>query len=329
MAFDNIKLDKGLYGAGKGFTQALEGLDPGEQYKGTALEGLDAYERQLKRFGIRVSGPGSDRVEKFFRSSETAVLFPEFVARTVKRGMEEASKLGSLVAATTQIEGLDYRSLRIDSTGSGPVGEGETLPEFKLLTKGSLVNMKKFGYLINTSYEAMRHHRLDLFNVMLRKIGAMLASGLIGEAVQVLIHGDGNPGTAAVQISKAGTSLSYTDLLALWNNFYMLNMTGILVSADTARQILALPEMRDGCAGLDFHGSGRLITPLGAELIACDAVPAETLVGFDKNCALELVQAGDVVTDADRLIDRQFHSAGVSITAGFAKIFSAAAVVME
>ena len=42
--FDNLKLEKGMY-AGGSFTGALERLDPSENYKGTALEGLDAYQR--------------------------------------------------------------------------------------------------------------------------------------------------------------------------------------------------------------------------------------------------------------------------------------------
>lgn len=47
-AFDNIRLEKGLYASGD-FTGALEKIDPSENYSGTALEGLDAYQRQLKR----------------------------------------------------------------------------------------------------------------------------------------------------------------------------------------------------------------------------------------------------------------------------------------
>ena len=54
-AFDNIRLEKGLYASGD-FTGALEKIDPSENYSGTALEGLDAYQRQLKRFNIKVSG---------------------------------------------------------------------------------------------------------------------------------------------------------------------------------------------------------------------------------------------------------------------------------
>ena len=87
--YENVKLEKGMYGQnGKSFLKVLEGLDPSESYKGTALEGLDAFQRQLKRFDIHVKGAGSDMVEKFFHTSESSVLFPEFVSRVVRQGME-------------------------------------------------------------------------------------------------------------------------------------------------------------------------------------------------------------------------------------------------
>ena len=88
--FENIKLEKGMYGrSSRSFSQALEELDPSEHYRGTPLEGLDAFQRQLKRFDIHVKGAGSDMVEKFFHTSDSAVLFPEFVSRVVRQGMEE------------------------------------------------------------------------------------------------------------------------------------------------------------------------------------------------------------------------------------------------
>ena len=75
--FENLKLEKGMYGhGGKTFSQTLEELDPSENYRGTPLEGMDAFQRQLKRFDIHVKGAGSDMVEKFFHTSDSAVLFP-------------------------------------------------------------------------------------------------------------------------------------------------------------------------------------------------------------------------------------------------------------
>ena len=65
--YENVKLEKGMYGQnGRSFLKVLESLDPSENYKGTALEGLDAFQRQLKRFDIHVKGAGSDMVESVF-----------------------------------------------------------------------------------------------------------------------------------------------------------------------------------------------------------------------------------------------------------------------
>ena len=64
MSYENIKIEKGLYTTGKSFTQALEALDPSENYKGTSLEGLDAFER------LR------DLILRF--QARTAILFQSF-----------------------------------------------------------------------------------------------------------------------------------------------------------------------------------------------------------------------------------------------------------
>ena len=112
MGYDNLKLEKGMYRQeGMNFTQVLESLDPSENYRGTALEGTDAFQRQLKRFGIRAKGAGSSPVEKFFRTMESAVLFPEFLARAVRQGMDEANILPAITATVTRIDAMDYRSI--------------------------------------------------------------------------------------------------------------------------------------------------------------------------------------------------------------------------
>lgn len=57
MYFDNLKLEKGMYNvAGKSFTEVLEDLDSTKSYENTPYASLDAYQRQLKRFDIKVAG---------------------------------------------------------------------------------------------------------------------------------------------------------------------------------------------------------------------------------------------------------------------------------
>ena len=75
MAFDDIRLEKGLY-SGAGLTANLEKADPSENYRGTRLEKTDAFQRQLRRFGIKTSGRDSDRVENSSRPRTAASCSP-------------------------------------------------------------------------------------------------------------------------------------------------------------------------------------------------------------------------------------------------------------
>ena len=73
--------------AAAAFPRRWRSCNPSERYQGTPMEGLDAFQRQLKRFDIKVKGAGSDRVEKFFHTTGSAVLFPEFVSLGWRQGM--------------------------------------------------------------------------------------------------------------------------------------------------------------------------------------------------------------------------------------------------
>ena len=270
--FNEIKLEKGMYSErGRSFEQTLEALDPNENYKGTPYEGLDAFQRQLKRFDIKVRGAGSDVVEKFFSTSESAVLFPEYVSRSVKAGMEEGNILPSITATVTRFDGMDYRSIYSaaseDDKSLRYVGEGAAIPQTEVRASDHLVSLKKRGRMLVASYEAIRFQRLDLFSVM-------------------------------------------------------------LAAPDVMIKILKCSEFQNPLAGLNFQGTGEPGNPLGAKLIRCSAMPAGTAIGLDKGYALEMVTAGDVNVEYDRLIDRQLERAAITSISGFAKLYTEASKVL-
>lgn len=329
--FDNIRLEKGLY-CGGSFTGALESIDPSENYKGSALEGLDAYQRQLKRFDIKVSGAGSDVVEKFFKTSDSATLFPEYVARAVRQGMEEANVLPKLVASVTSIDSLDYRSIMSVPTDDDKtlkeVAEGAAIPQTVVKTRENLVKLRKRGRMLVASYEAIRFQRLDLFTVTLRQIGAYIAKAQLADAIDVILNGDGND-NAAAETSAAGASLTYADLVNLWKDLDPYEMNVLIANNADAVNMLNFSEFKDSAAGLNFHATGKMITPIGAELIRSSSLESGKIIGLDKNCALEMVKAGDVLTEYDKLIDRQLERAAITSIAGFAKIFTDASRVLN
>ncbi len=336
--FETVKLDKGMYSeAGSSFTRVLEKCDPSEQYKGTPLEHLDAFQRQLKRFDIKVKGAGSDVVAKFFATWESAVLFPEYVARAVRQGMEESNILPYMTAAETRVEGMDYRSIcSLPGRDQDPadIGEGAVIPETTVRAQENLVRLKKRGRLLVTSYEAVQFQRLDLFSVALRQIGACINRMHAADAVDTLVSGDGNNNAAPVYtvgtapISGTAGTLTYDALVDFWSLFDPYTMNTLLVG-DAAARILKLDEMQDAAAGLSFQGTGKMVTPMGATLLRSAAVPSNTIIGLDRNYALEMVRGSEVLVEYDKLIDRQLDRAAITSVTGFAKLFQDAAKVLQ
>ncbi len=334
MAFYNtIKLEKGMYGNGRSLTDILEEIDPSDNYKGSDLDGLDAYQRQLKRFDIKVGGAYSDKVQKFFETSDSAALFPEYVSRAVRQGMESADYLNDIIAAKTMIEGMDYRSVisspTEDEKSLKPTMEGAYLPQTNVRTSENLVKLMKRGRMLVASYEAVKYQRLDLFTVTLRQIGAYIAREQLKDAVNVLISGDGS-GNAAEIVSAADTgTLAYGDLLKLWGELSPYELNTLLAPTSVMKDLLGMSEMKDSQAGLNFQGTGKMITPMGASLLHIPSMSGTQIIGLDKNCALEMVQSGNICMDTDKLIDRQLERASISCTAGFAKIFADSAKILQ
>jgi len=337
--FENIRLEKGMYReTGKTFTQVLEELDPSEKYKNTPMEGMDAYQRQLKRFGIRAKGANSDKVEKFFSTSESSVLFPEYVSRSVKTGMEEGNILPAITASVTRFDGMDYRSVYSAATEDDkslkPVEEGAEIPQTEIRVSDNLVSLHKRGRMLVASYEAIRFQRLDLFSVMLRQIGNQIMRMHLDDAIGVIVNGDGNDNAAesfkvGSGITGTAGTLTYSALLEFWAKFDPYNMNTILVNPEMMLKMLALPEFQNPLTGLNFQGTGELTNPLGAKLIKTTAAPEGKLIGLDRGYALEMIQASDVEVEYDRLIDRQLERAAITSISGFAKLYTDAAKVLK
>lgn len=303
MRYNSIRLEKGMYQEpGRTFGQVLESIDPSSQYIGTSLEGLDAFQRQLKRFDIKVRGTNSDAVEKFFATMESAVLFPEYVARAVRHGMEESDILPMITASTTTYSSTEQADA--------------------VRTK-----LAKRGRLLVASYDAVRAQKLDLFSVTLRQIGAYIARSRLEDAVDVLINGDetGNP---AEVVSSNGKPLNYDMMLGFWAAFEPYEMNTLLVSTDVALELLKMPELQTQLARFDFRHTYGTAMPFGATLIRTGVMPEKTAVGLDKRFALEMVQVDSVVVEYDKLIDRQFERSAITTVSGFSKIYNNASKIL-
>ncbi|MDO4156090.1 MAG: phage major capsid protein [Oscillospiraceae bacterium] len=307
--YQNVTLEKGLYHlTNKNFVQALEGLDPSAQYAETPLAGLDAYERQLKRFDIRISGPQCDRVEKFFTSTESAVLFPEFVRRAVQQGMD-AAMLSEVTAVETHTDSSQYLGCTITETDSysTSVSQSSALKASTILEASSALTLNKYGRAVKASYEAVRQQRLDVFAVFLRSVGMQLAQALMQQAIATLTASAGSSST------KAGSALAYSDLATLYGKFTTYNMNTLLVSPKVAATILAMTEMEDVVP----VEQAQVRLPFGTILCKVPQMSDNVIIGLDKNFAMEMVTGSNLILETDRLIESQLDLITVSLQCGF------------
>ncbi|MEG1779182.1 MAG: phage major capsid protein [Oscillospiraceae bacterium] len=271
-------------------------------------------------------------LEKFFSTADSAVLFPEYVSRAVKQGISQSNILENIIAANTVINSMDYRNLVTNSTEDEQelkiVEEGGFIPQTEIKLSENLVRLTKRGRMLAASYEALRFQRLDLFTVALKQIGSYIASTQLKDAVTVLIKGDGNTNPASTCQTAAVNTLTYNDLITLWSRFENFEMNTLLVSPDMMVKMLGIAELQNPQTGLNFQGTGVLSTPLGAKLMKSSAVPSGTIIALDNRFALEMVSAGNVNVEYDKLIDCQLERAAITCITGFSKIFPEAVKVM-
>lgn len=309
--YNTVKIEKGFYDlSGKTFSQALEAVDPSENYTDEALRKADAFERQLKRFDIKVRGVNADKVDKFFQTAESALLFPEFVRRALESGLNSGC-LNKITAAVSVTDGIDCRGIVLDD-GTKKYTEttavSAELPESSITLTAAAIELKKYGRLINAPYEVIRQQRLDVFAAALRAVGAKLAKAIEGAAVTALKAS----GTA---VTLTGT-FNYAMLASFWGKFDSCDMNAILCSPATAAKILAFDEMNKTVT----TGGGNTVTPFGAEIVVSPAVDDKTVIGLDKTCALEMIRGGEVAVDVDKLISKLSDGAAVAVNVGFSVI---------
>lgn len=322
---DSIRLEKGMYNVrGKSFTEVLESLDPSENYKETPLAGLDAYERQLKRFDIKVNGPACDKIEKFFSTTDSAVLFPEFISRAIKQGLESFKILPEIVAATSIIDGVDYRSISTSedesntNSGSGSyVGEATSIKKIDVKHGTSLTKLKKYGRIFSSSYEAMRFQNLDLMTVIFKQIGRDLAYEQLDDLITAIM-----PSTGAVSTTEA-SKIAYSDVVSLWSAFGSYTPNVIIGASDTISKLLSINEIKNIHTDTHLHGCCQFINPICANLIVNNSLKttsSEKLLAFDKDFAVQMVQSGNLTIEYDKVIDQQLNQAAISVIRGFSPI---------
>lgn len=356
-----IKLEKDMYAIaydkGMSFTQFLENIDPTES---ADKSGLDAFERQLLRFGIRTkndpkSGIQASKGEMFFQSNlpESRILFPEFLNRIARVAvMAEEDVMSEIIAGTEIITDAGiYRSLYIDDTQAqrtmSRVGERGGFPIVKISWSEKATTLAKYGVAIQMSYEFVRRASLPIISILLRQIMVQSRLDEIGMALAALLAGDGSghaSGGAITDVnlstyqggSPTGTQdMTYLGYLKWLYTFYPGTCTTLIGSSAEILEAMTIAKpTTDPLWFYSFLNQGMLQgkpilvngrAPDTVRYVMHDDGGSNDLVGIDKSAALIAYrEAGADLTETDKVINGQWNEIVISNTIGFQTLFASA-----
>jgi hypothetical protein len=294
---------------------------------------LDAFERQLVAHDIRVGGKNPITVELFYQGAPA--LLPEFMMREIKRGQKMRPELEKLLASSNTISSSRYTPFYVDVSPAQsklslrPIGEKAEIPTLAVAEQVHSIPVPDYGVTLKTSYKALRHRTTAQFKVLLWYIGFRLQADKMGLIVNTIIDGDGNDNAATVINTDTSGSLTYTDLITIWNEFFPFEMNTIVCHKDKLKSILTMTEFKDPMAGFRFQRTGELVSPLGSTLIRCDDVPTDLVIGLDNRFAVEEVISQPLMVEYDKVIEQKLEEAVISESVAYAKVIKEAALVLD
>jgi hypothetical protein len=259
--------------------------------------------------------------------------------------LQPAIPLERLLAMTTPIQGIDYRSIYLQNVDPNlkrmvRVGESTEPPRMKLTTSSHTIQLSKYGRILEASYEVLRRQRLDRIAMEIALMAIQAEVDKAATVYDILVNGDGNPNTAATNYNltaldpTASTSTPtppYNITLRAWLNFkskfvnpYML--TTAIVTADTA---VALQLLNTGSANIPLvyiqaasgFGGFEAINPSLRDNVALgwtpDALPNK-IIGFDSRRAVERVtEIGSDIQEVERHATTQTQDMVFTETEGY------------
>lgn len=270
-----VKLTKDMYKLAAdqrmSFSQLLNRINPSQPG-----DSLDAFERQLKRFGIvshddAKNGIYASTIEEALNAEPiekydnqplqtgvpaSKILFPELISRTARMSLlkDQDYNIDDLLSTTRVIAQSSYKELWIDMVpgeqtqldtakyAMGRAGEFGTFPRVQIGWSETAKGMYKRGIQVDMSYEFQREATLNILNIVIDRIMLSQKSDLFKKAIQKAITG--TVATQATSLDSSLTSgqhkLSYEAWLKWTASFAPYAPTTYYCGIDTALKVIMM-----------------------------------------------------------------------------------------
>lgn len=180
-------------------------------------------------------------------------LFPAWVESTIREATYDQNLISYLVTSSQGVDSNIVKSatLNMMSDVNKPnlkkarIAEGADLPLAKIVMGEQAITLWKHGRAIEMTYESVRRIKIDMFTRHMNAIINDMAFQNLDYAVDVLVNGDGNPGSAATKLGSTAaagkiTNVEIVDFLMDYYAKNHYNADTIVTSSNIAKQIGAM-----------------------------------------------------------------------------------------
>lgn len=302
-----------------------------------AAYGRDVSTRSLHQIADYVAGGAANPAATAMGARATRQIAP-------------AIPLSEVIALVTGIPSGAYEAFYITDSAAEQrmvrAEEGAEIPRAKLTGGDQVIKLKKYGRVLEASYEFLRRNRFDWLALHIQRMAAQTESDKLAAIISVIVNGDGNAGTAATSYNlttlDSGTTANNPTLkgwLAFKMKFanpYML--TTALTTEAVALQLMLLNAGSANIPAATFAQSAgfSLVRPInpgladGTGLGWTSAAPTGKVVAIDNRFSVEqVIEIGASMQEVQRWTTRQTETLTLSEVEGY-KIFDpAAAAVLD
>lgn len=300
-------------------------------------EEVTALEKCFAERGIRAAGPYCDTVEKaFFSSANDSALFPVFLATELIAGQLAGSLVPRLAAMEQRINAHVAEKVTMSEVAADRTlkftGEGASLPKTSISKTTGNVTLFKYGRLLEWTYESARLMTLDIVGRFIQRMGIQIGVDETDDLIEALIAGDGTASSAVTDTDADATGVLDWDE---WIKLYQAAPIGYTfneaVCNDTnLRTTFNLAEFKDPLAGYNVQRDG-LAEPriFGMRVnrwasTGSASFSTDRILTVDSRFAVKVIREGDLLEEADRIIDKQLNQRAMSEWVGYMKLDNSA-----
>jgi len=287
------------------------------------------------------------RIKDFYDSGNNELLFPTIIDTKLSETVGKDPFLSYIIGSEQGIDGVSVKALTLDLTNEDnkkalnkrDIVQGSDLPIVKIKTGDKAISLYKRGVAVETTYEAIRHTTLDMFLKTIEVIGANSANQQMGDAIDVLINGDGNDNSATAD-TTADVALTNADLVKFALNFYDANnglvLDTIICGQDMymslVNMVTAITNSNEYKLGAGFNFPQSMFQSLN--VIYDNRVPKAStknqLIGLNRaNALTKYFETGSLINEVAKNIRNQTQIGTLSETVGYAKFINSASRVLK